>query len=85
MDRILGDGYTDALRVWASGHTICASKALREIAEDLEKLPELVRCKDCKHWKDDLMRDDLHICEIGYYFIEENGYCSYGERRTDNG
>ena len=40
-----------------------------------------VRCKDCKHWKDDLMRDDLHICEIGYYFIEENGYCSYGERR----
>ena len=42
-----------------------------------------VRCKDCKHWKDDLMRDDLHICEIGCYFIDENGYCSYGERRTD--
>lgn len=45
----------------------------------------LVRCRDCKHWKDDLMRDDLHICEIGYYFIEENGFCSYGERRTNNG
>ena len=51
------------------------------IAPDVVKV---LRCKDCKHWKDDILSDDQKICEIGFYFIDGNGFCSYGERRTDN-
>ena len=85
MDRILEDGYTDALRVWVSGHTICASKALREIAEDLEKLPELVRCKNCKHYNASANScfnpqwDMKTASEVP--FVRADDFCSYGERK----
>ena len=42
-----------------------------------------VRCKDCKHWKDGAAgcTDKVKCCDIGFYMIGENGYCSFGERR----
>ena len=45
----------------------------------------LVRCKDCKYRRYDLMCDDdnLKWCSIGYYLTKEDGFCSYGERRKD--
>lgn len=48
-------------------------------------MASIVHCKDCVHWKDDILRDDQKICDIGFYFTDGNGYCVYGERRTDNG
>ena len=48
---------------------------------------EVVRCKDCKHWKhfDHLgCTDFVKVCTLAYYMIGENGYCLYGERK-DNG
>ena len=46
---------------------------------------QVVRCKHCEHWKDWLPDCTEHqkFCEIGFYKIGENGYCSYGERRED--
>ena len=45
---------------------------------------EVVRCKDCKHWKYDSRklcgRCDALMCYRPDYF-----WCMYGERRTDNG
>ena len=45
---------------------------------------EVVRCKDCKHWKYDARklcgRCDALMCYRPDYF-----WCMYGERRTDNG
>ena len=48
---------------------------------------EVVRCKDCKHWSDGVAgcTDHVKCCKIGFYMVGENGYCVYGERRTDNG
>ena len=45
----------------------------------------LVHCKDCKHWADGVAGCTEHIkcCKIGFYMVGENGYCVYGERRTD--
>lgn len=46
---------------------------------------EVVRCKDCKHFGRD-MGHGKHDCkkyEMPYCL--ENDYCSYGERRTDDG
>ena len=41
---------------------------------------EVVRCKDCKNWNDG-------ICKSGFglAFNGEDDFCSYGERREDNG
>ena len=48
---------------------------------------EVVRCKDCKHFKD--WGDGNKTC---YFWTDqwdmptvEDAFCSYGERRTDNG
>lgn len=44
-----------------------------------------VHCKDCKHWADGVAgcTDHVKCCKIGFYMVGENGYCVYGERRTD--
>ena len=46
---------------------------------------EVVRCKNCDHWKDSVSgcTDHVKFCEIGFYMVGENGYCVYVERKTD--
>ena len=60
------------------------------VVEDIDNAPtvdavEVVRCKDCKHWADGVSgcTDHVKCCKIGYYMVGENGYCVYGERKTD--
>lgn len=46
-----------------------------------------VRCKECKHWKhiEHVGCSDLaKVCMLSNYMIGANGYCLYGERRTDD-
>lgn len=43
----------------------------------------VVRCRECKHMR----RDNVGVfCKVwhGYNGCGEDGFCSYGERRTDN-
>ena len=51
-----------------------------------EYVQDLVRCKECKHWSDGVAgcTDHVKCCKIGFYMVGENGYCVYGERRSDN-
>ena len=44
-----------------------------------------VRCKECKHWSDGVRgcTDNVKCCKIGYYMVGENGYCVFGERKTN--
>ena len=54
-------------------------KTIREWVELIlkDELTEVVRCKDCKHWAcGDCCRLELS---------RPNDFCSYGERREDNG
>ena len=50
---------------------------------------EVVRCKDCKHCFFDLSGRDYHICMKNGFLsmnrVKEDDFCSYGERRTDDG
>ena len=48
--------------------TLMAIAALQE--------PEIVRCKDCKHWDKEIM-----YCNHTGMQIEPDGYCVYGERK----
>ena len=47
---------------------------------------EVVRCKDCKHWLHDFpgCTDAIGRCEWANYMVGCNGYCVYGERKTDD-
>ena len=58
----------------------------RKKIEELEKNQIEVRCKECKHWSDGVAgcTDHAKCCKIGFYMVGENGYCVYGERRSDD-
>lgn len=67
------------------------------LIELLEKAPaadviEVVRCKDCKHYKFGKHFTDIKFCQRFPYYAEKGGlntsdddFCSHGERRSDNG
>ena len=42
---------------------------------------ELVRCRECIHWKASSHKD-LYYCEYFDWGITEDDFCSYGERRA---
>ena len=59
---------------------------------------EVVRCKDCKHWHEEtgwcyhhshFITPDGEACHpwesANWKMLDENDFCSYGERRTDDG
>lgn len=46
-------------------------------------LGELIRCKDCIHFKPFVENDGMW-CDMLEIDLGENGFCSYGERK-DNG
>ena len=45
---------------------------------------EVVRCRQCKHWKDGInaCTDEKKFCEIGFYMIGKDGFCSFGEKKV---
>lgn len=69
----------------------------RKLMEDSPTVDavEVVRCKDCRHW-----REDIGWCDINSHFVDDNDapcspedspnwrmfnandFCSYGERRV---
>ena len=54
--------------------------------EDLKRIPaadviEVVRCKDCKHYKTMFCKMDIWHKDITLYRADENDYCSYGVRK----
>lgn len=52
--------------------------------------PEIIRCKNCKHYEADIMANPWGVCchdgwvdgHIGHE-VSENGWCYRAERRTD--
>ena len=54
--------------------------------EEKEDVVPVIRCKDCKHKETltDLTNKKIStVCLLGeaLHFVEDNHYCSYGERR----
>lgn len=51
---------------------------------------EVIRCRDCRHWRRLWHNKPVGICRLydisdGEFSTEENAYCSRGERREDDG
>ena len=79
----------EVINLWADKPF--GNPALVEIKDCIEKLPsaqpEVIRCKDCKHWTQSvgkmkgygLGRCDFHDADL----VTCNGFCYWAERRTD--
>ena len=52
---------------------------VRDIAPSAQ--PEIIRCKDCAHWKHSTVRPSY--CEVWDWNNAATDYCSFAERRTD--
>ena len=63
------------------------------ISDAIEDAPtvdavEVVRCKDCKHyhWEQEPCHGKIiRYCDVLSREVWKEFFCSYGERRTDNG
>ena len=60
------------------------------IQQNIKDMPTIdavpvVRCKDCKYRSYDYDCVGNHLCEKrgNRYYCEDNDFCSYGERRSD--
>lgn len=65
------------------------SKAWKWIKKLPSAQPDIIHCKDCKHWRDGI---GFYYCDKLYgmgvlnmydYMKTEDEYCSMAERRTD--
>ena len=61
------------------------NKILEVRIKKQENLVEVVRCKDCTHYKDLLLGQPATAfgCNVHNWFSGEDDYCSFGERRED--
>jgi hypothetical protein len=84
MARIVDESYIEDLCSWIKGcdenFEIDMSRVLSEVKADLENMPEVVRCKDCKRYFH--YGDGVYGCRtFGMMKTHPDGFCSYGERK----
>ena len=41
-----------------------------------------VHCHECEHWKNEIngCTEDKRFCNIGYYMVHKDGFCSFGKK-----
>ena len=63
---------------------MCIAETLN--APTVDAVP-VVRCRDCKHWHRETISCEMnaYLCARERPCWYEEDFCSYGERRTDNG
>jgi hypothetical protein len=88
MARIVEESYIADLCEWIivceREYELDKSRAVAEIRADLENMPKLVRCKDCKRWEYDAKKM-AGLCERHINYTAEWDFCSYGERKGNEG
>ena len=63
-----------------------AEETLNQQAENVKDWMPVVRCKDCKHFNHQkALRPGGIWCEYWGTDPDPDDFCSYGERRTENG
>ena len=79
--KAIHDEYDECLKVDESGAWIANN--IEDIINTIPSLPsrpQIIHCKDCKHWH---KRDDITYCDrIDYgYGYKPDDFCSYAELR----
>ena len=55
----------------------------QKVIESISEMPEIIRCKDCKHWEIH-KRLDIPWCRCLHSDMGADDYCSYAELRGDS-
>lgn len=61
---------------------ISMERTLARLQQGIADTVEVVRCKDCKHYKP-FDKSKKFDCTQGLYAVFENDYCSHGERSEE--
>ena len=72
IDKYTQDMSTD---YWTENYGIPSGVFEDEIMELPSAQPEVIRCKDCKHW------DGVDTCDVIDAPVWDNDFCSMAERR----
>ena len=66
-----------------TGLRVCVYIAMQQPTQ-----PEIIHCRDCKHYyfaDNRIPQEQRYVCDIGDEEIwQPNDYCSYGERREES-
>lgn len=76
---------------WSMPRGSCELRIAARYCQAIKDAPTIdavpvVRCKDCRHWRDDNPRANGYHCCYRMHNIfpmKESDFCSRGERRTD--
>ena len=75
------------LQKWDSGCWIRYKLFENVLREQPSAQPEIIRCKDCEHWRErkylKTTKRYVHFCRFNAIYTEADDYCSKAERRTD--
>lgn len=101
QDALEAFGLSEKTRKYGGDHSGYDTMMMYEIQDTIENLPpiqpEIVRCKDCKHWIPydwmfsemwqskniaDYHEDDIG-CDCSDMAMKANDFCSRAERRTE--
>ena len=64
-----------------TGLRVCVYIAMQQPTQ-----PEIIHCRDCKHYyfaDNRIPQEQRYVCDIGGEIWQPNDYCSYGERREE--
>ena len=64
--------------------TISGARRTIQINDAIDVV-RVVRCHECEHWKNEIngCTEDKRFCNIGYYMVHKDGFCSFGKRKDD--
>jgi len=78
-----------AIDACLDGFCACVNDCVNEIKKLPSTQPEIIRCKDCKYWTNNVgdykLRDNYCNEKAHGFYYQCNGddYCSFAERRAD--
>lgn len=64
---------------WIGGVAEC----IDEIEDLPSAQPDIIRCKDCKHYKTEFCAIDIWTADVKIYKAKPDDFCSRAERRQD--
>ena len=75
----------DHLRRWILSRVFKTRLTVADVIDQIDREdtiePEIVRCKDCRHWYNAPISDGYNSCEKDALIRHENFFCAAAERK----
>ena len=85
QDDIVCSVNTDFMQKVAEAENKLLYEMLKEFEKPVADVVPVVRCRDCKHYDGDFCNNDQWWNDDSYITVDDDDFCSYGERKDQNG